>query len=115
MFNIGFSELILVLLVAFLVVGPKDLPRVARWLGRTVKKLRGFIREVKKETGWDEIEKDFKDSKAEVDQTVRGLKKDMDISPELKDASAEWDRTVKSVKDELDQTEKQARDGINGA
>ena len=26
MFNIGFSELLLVLLVAFLVVGPKDLP-----------------------------------------------------------------------------------------
>ena len=31
MFNIGFSELLLVLLVAFLVVGPKDLPKVARW------------------------------------------------------------------------------------
>ena len=30
MFNIGFSELLLVLLVAFLVVGPKDLPKVAR-------------------------------------------------------------------------------------
>ena len=27
MFNIGFSELLLVLLVAFLVVGPKDLPK----------------------------------------------------------------------------------------
>ena len=40
MFNIGFSELLLVLLVAFLVVGPKDLPKVARWLGRTVKKSR---------------------------------------------------------------------------
>lgn len=39
MFNIGFSELLLVLLVAFLVVGPKDLPKVARWLGRTVKKI----------------------------------------------------------------------------
>ena len=40
MFNIGFSELLLVLLVAFLVVGPKDLPKVARWLGRAVKKSR---------------------------------------------------------------------------
>ena len=28
MFNIGFAELILVLLVAFLIVGPKDLPKV---------------------------------------------------------------------------------------
>lgn len=43
MFNIGFSELLLVLLVAFLVVGPKDLPKVARWLGRTVKKSRRLL------------------------------------------------------------------------
>ena len=56
MFNIGFSELIVVLLIAFLVVGPKDLPKVARWLGRMVKKLKQLIREVKQETGWDELE-----------------------------------------------------------
>ena len=66
MFNIGFAELILVLLVAFLVVGPKDLPKVARWLGRMVKKLRQLLREVKKETGWDELEKEFKDTKSEA-------------------------------------------------
>ena len=34
MFNIGFSELILILLVAFVIVGPRDLPKVARALGR---------------------------------------------------------------------------------
>lgn len=34
MFNIGFSELILILLVAFVIVGPKDLPKVrAHWAG----------------------------------------------------------------------------------
>ena len=55
MFNIGFSELLLVLLVAFLVVGPKDLPKVARWLGRTVKKSRRLLNEIKKESGWDEL------------------------------------------------------------
>ena len=27
MFNIGFEELILILLVAFVIVGPKDLPK----------------------------------------------------------------------------------------
>ena len=56
MFNIGFSELLLVLLVAFLVVGPKDLPKVARWLGRAVKKSRRLLNEIKKESGWDELE-----------------------------------------------------------
>ncbi|MBR5109706.1 MAG: twin-arginine translocase subunit TatB [Clostridia bacterium] len=111
MFNIGFSELIIVLLIAFLVVGPKDLPKVARWLGRAVKRIRQMIRELKKETGWDELEKEWKDTKEDVGQTFNDLKKDMDVSPELKDASAQWNKSVKSVKSELNRSEKEIRDG----
>ncbi len=104
-FNIGFAELLLVLLVAFLVVGPKDLPRVARWLGRMVKKIRLLIREVKKETGWDELEKEFKDTKSDMDQTFKEVRQDLDISSELKDAGKEWKASVKGVQDELKQAE----------
>ena len=109
-FNIGFSELILVLLIAFLVVGPQDLPKVARWLGRAVKKLRLLIREVKKETGWDDLEKEFKDTKTEVNTTLNDLKKDVDISPELKDASSELRKSVSGVEDELKQAERQGKE-----
>ena len=93
------------LLIAFLVVGPKDLPRVARWLGRMVRKIRQLIREVKKETGWDELEKEFKDTKSDMDQTFKEVKQDLDISSELKDADKEWKASVKGVKDELRQAE----------
>ena len=109
-FNIGFSELILVLLIAFLVVGPQDLPKVARWLGRAVKKLRLLIREVKKETGWDDLEKEFKDTKTEVNTTLNDLKKDVDISPDLKDASSELRKSVSGVEDELKQAERQGKE-----
>ena len=100
MFNIGFSELIVVLLIAFLVVGPKDLPKVARWLGRMVKKLKQLIREVKQETGWDDLEKELKDTKS----SVTDLKKDLDITAELKDASKDLNKSLNSVKDELQTT-----------
>ena len=93
------------LLIAFLVVGPKDLPKVARWLGRMVKKMRQLIREVKKETGWDELEKEFKDTKSDMDDTFKEVKKDLDISSELKDAGKEWKTSVKGVRDELKQAE----------
>ena len=36
-FNVGMAEIILLLLIAFVVVGPKDLPKVARALGRFVR------------------------------------------------------------------------------
>ncbi|MCC7202684.1 MAG: twin-arginine translocase TatA/TatE family subunit [Nitrospirae bacterium] len=34
MFGIGTSELILILVIAFLVIGPRELPRVGKELGR---------------------------------------------------------------------------------
>ncbi len=92
MFNIGFAELILVLLIAFLVVGPKDLPKVARWLGRCVKKARELMREVKQEIGWDEITEETKSIRKDIDQTV----KETDISADLREAS----KAFKSSMDE---------------
>ena len=110
MFNIGFSELIIVLLIAFLVVGPKDRPKVARWLGRMVKKLKQMINEVKKETGWDDLEKEIKDTKTDLNQSVKDLKKDLDITSELKGASADLNKSLNSVKDELHQTGKEIQE-----
>ncbi|MDE3115735.1 MAG: twin-arginine translocase subunit TatB, partial [Pseudomonadota bacterium] len=42
MFDIGWSEILVVLVVALVVVGPKDLPRLMRTLGRWVRKARGM-------------------------------------------------------------------------
>ena len=98
MFNIGFSELLLVLLVAFLVVGPKDLPMVARWLGRTVKKSRRLLNEIKKESGWDELEKEVRD----VQHDVKDAVKQGDVSAELREAK-------KSVQDSAEKFDKDTK------
>jgi sec-independent protein translocase protein TatB len=44
-FDIGWSEMAVVLLVALVVIGPKDLPRVARAMGKWVAKGRAMARE----------------------------------------------------------------------
>ena len=46
MFNVGMTELLLILVIAFVVVGPKDLPKVARALGRFVRTLRELAEEL---------------------------------------------------------------------
>ncbi len=104
MFNIGAAELILLLLIAFIVVGPKDLPRIARFLGRTVRRIRGMINEIKRETGFDEVEQELRETQRDLQQTMReadiredlrgtekelrgeinGIRKDLRESPELK-------------------------------
>ena len=90
MFNIGFSELIIVLLIAFLVVGPKDLPRVARWLGRMVRRAKQLIRELKEEVGWNEMMAETADVRRDIDDAM----KDADISQELKDARKELQQNL---------------------
>lgn len=49
MFDIGFSELVAIGLIALIVLGPKRLPEVARTAGRWMGQLRRFITDVKQD------------------------------------------------------------------
>ncbi len=63
MFDIGFTELLLISIVALLVIGPQRLPTAARVAGRWVGRIkRGFntIKEdVERELGADEIRREL--------------------------------------------------------
>lgn len=47
MFDIGFWEIIFIMVISLLVVGPERLPRIARTAGLWVGKMRGFVASVK--------------------------------------------------------------------
>ncbi len=53
MFDVASSELLLVVLVALLVIGPKDLPKVLRVVGKWVGKARGVASQFR--SGFDEM------------------------------------------------------------
>jgi Tat protein translocase TatB subunit len=56
MFGLGGGEVFLVLLLAILLIGPRDLPRVATQIGRFYRKLRSAAEDLKdtveRETEW---------------------------------------------------------------
>jgi len=65
-FGFGYSEMFVVAVVAIIVIGPKDLPKVLRAFGKTIAKMRGMAREFQghldqamKETGFDDVKKEF--------------------------------------------------------
>lgn len=95
MFNIGFSELILILLVAFVVVGPKDLPKVARAMGRGVRWIKTFIKDFQEETGLGEVVDEFKKTSRDLEKTVR----EADPTKELKQAQRDVEAAVKEAQD----------------
>ena len=76
MFGVGFSELILILVIAYVFVGPEDLPKVARWLGRVVRRIRMLVRELRAETGIDEVIEETRTLRKDIDEAV----KDNDIT-----------------------------------
>ena len=108
MFNLGMMEILLVLAVAFLIVGPKDLPKVARWLARQLKNLKKLVREIKKETGWDEVAKEFKDVADDVKSTV----KDADIRTDIQSSADELRDTVKAVQKDIKQASDELKKDI---
>jgi sec-independent protein translocase protein TatB len=61
MFDLGFSELMVIALVALVVIGPERLPRVARTLGHLAGRLQRYVADVKadinREVELDELRK----------------------------------------------------------
>jgi twin arginine-targeting protein translocase TatB len=94
MFNIGSAELILILLVAFVVVGPKDLPKVARALARVVKYLKALFEEFKEEAGLDETMNELKAAQNDLTQTMR----EADPTRELRTVKTETEKAVRETK-----------------
>jgi sec-independent protein translocase protein TatB len=61
MFDIGFSELLVIGVVALIVIGPEKLPRVARTVGHLAGRLQRYVSDVKadinREIELDELRK----------------------------------------------------------
>ncbi len=67
MFDIGWTELVMIGVVALIVIGPKDLPDMFRTLGRFTAKMRSMAREFQRametaanESGMKDVAKDLK-------------------------------------------------------
>ncbi len=77
MFDIGFSELILIAIVTLLVVGPERMPKVARTAGHLFGRLQRYISEVKtdinRELKLDELRKleaDMREKARDMEHTM---------------------------------------------
>lgn len=66
MFGIGTGEILIVLVIALLLLGPKEIPKIARTLGRGMRELERAKDELKQSIEF-EAEKDEADSKKTKD------------------------------------------------
>ena len=102
MFDIGWTELLVIAVVAIIVVGPKDLPRMLRTFGQTIGKMRRMANEFQstfndalKEA---EREADVLDMKKSVEEAAKGVK-DFDPLADLKKSIAPVSATPSAAAD----------------
>ena len=89
MFGLGIGEVLIILVIAFLLFGPKQLPEVARQVGKLVK---GF-----KETA-DDLRKSVEPELNMIQQEVKMVEQDLEAS--MKEAEEEVNAIAKSEQTE---------------
>ncbi len=67
--NIGLPELLIVLVIALVVFGPKRLPQMGRQLGQTIREFRTATSDIRSQIGLDDIADSVKDLKSGLSLT----------------------------------------------
>jgi sec-independent protein translocase protein TatB len=83
MFDVGFSEIVVIMLVALVVIGPEKLPKVARTLGLLTGRVQRYLASVKAEVDRQIHNEEILRMEKEAQQTIATVKSG--ISSEVAD------------------------------
>lgn len=70
MFDVAFSELIVIAVVALLVIGPEKLPKVARTLGAITGRMQRYVAQVKEEVNREVRFQELQQLQQEIQETA---------------------------------------------
>ena len=77
MFDVSFSELMVIAVIALLVIGPEKLPKVARTVGAFTSRMQRYMAQIKEEVNremrFDELQKLQQEIKQSVENTQENM------------------------------------------
>jgi len=74
-FDVGFSELMVIALVGLIVIGPERLPKVARTVGHLLGRLQRYVGDVKSDISREMQLEDLKKLQAQVTEQARDMER----------------------------------------
>ncbi|MCA1178597.1 MULTISPECIES: Sec-independent protein translocase protein TatB [unclassified Pantoea] len=99
MFDIGFSELVLVFVIGLIVLGPQRLPVAVKTVVGWIRAIRSLAANVQNELAQELKLQELQDSLKKVEEAGRGS-----LSPELKESMEELRKTADSMKRSVQQS-----------
>ncbi len=98
MFDIGFSELMVIGIVALVVIGPERLPKVARTLGVLFGRLQRYVTQVKSDISREMELAELGKVKSEFENAARSFQSDVESK------AAETERELRDAQTSIEQS-----------
>jgi len=95
MFDIGFSELLVIGVVALIVIGPERLPRVARTIGHLMGRMQRYVADVKADIDREVELEELRKMRDSVQQAATNI--ESSVQSELTKAETELNQAAKSA------------------
>jgi sec-independent protein translocase protein TatB len=95
MFDIGFSEIVVIAVVALIVIGPERLPKAARTLGHLFGRLQRYVNDVKSDISREMELDELRKLQKEVQSAAQDLKSSVE------NAASDAQAGIRSVEQQL--------------
>ena len=107
MFGIGLPELIIIMVIALIIIGPKKLPDLARALGKGMAEFRKATQEIKESLDLDE---DIQEVKKDLVDSISGLDTPIDLEEQESEEEKEpkykdFDEVLESYEESKEEAE----------
>ncbi|NJD88290.1 MAG: twin-arginine translocase subunit TatB [Betaproteobacteria bacterium] len=101
MFDIAFSELLVIGVVALVVIGPERLPKVARTMGHLFGRLQRYVAQVKADVNREMELSELSKVKSEFEGAAREFQRDIetkvtDAEREIREVESDIDRQLRA-------------------
>jgi sec-independent protein translocase protein TatB len=92
MFDIGFSEMIVIAVVALVVIGPERLPKVARTLGHLFGRMQRYVNDVKSDISREMELEELRKLQATVEDAARAI--ETSVNQEVSSTESELNKVA---------------------
>mgnify|MGYP001284777178 CR=1 FL=1 len=97
MFDISFTEMLIVAVVALVVIGPERLPKVARQAGQWITKLRRYVDDVKSDFNRQVELSELRNLKKDVEDAARSI--EGSVGSAVADARSSFDSVQEALQE----------------